>query len=69
MFGKFRGPAPNSTSPSIARIGACRIARPVILNFGSLNPVALVPVIEDAGSTVWESNAIIRLPCGEPWPP
>lgn len=28
--------------------------------FRSLNPVGLVPVIDDAGSVVWESNAIIR---------
>lgn len=28
--------------------------------FRALNPVAMVPVIDDAGTIVWESNAIIR---------
>jgi glutathione S-transferase len=28
--------------------------------FRSLNPVGLVPVIDDAGTIVWESNAIVR---------
>lgn len=28
--------------------------------FRSLNPVGLIPVLDDAGSLVWESNTIIR---------
>ena len=28
--------------------------------FRALNPVGLVPVIDDAGTIIWESNAIIR---------
>ena len=29
-------------------------------DFRSLNPVGLVPVIDDAGTILWESNAIVR---------
>ncbi|MEJ1961468.1 MAG: glutathione S-transferase N-terminal domain-containing protein [Gammaproteobacteria bacterium] len=31
--------------------------------FRALNPVGMVPVIDDGGSIVWESNAIVRYLC------
>ncbi len=60
MSAKCCGCARSSTFLMIARIGVARIALLSDPHFKALNSAGMIPVIDDDGVVVWESNTIVR---------